>query len=236
MFRAAGPKSCGTNVGSGIKAGRFTSFSPSDIPTFDYVDDFWSLEEIENETFSHSYKTNRTPTGWISTTSSLLRALQILLIEHRAGGELFVIDRAACGDIFCATDLWACLPGLKNTRESKELSSGEYLVWGKVDANAILGSITAERLLRYDLATQLQVIAPGLSDVRAWCQKKDWALQFKRNYPDHRSRTDGLRDAANKLAHACSSDLKTVELMMEKFLGPDFRINAHDQSFMGDDF
>jgi len=104
----------------GIKAGIYKDYAIEKIPNFDEIgrpgtDRTYSRERLEDETLCHLYKSHRTLTGWISATSSLLRALQILFIEHGEGGQIFIIDTASCSDIFTAPELRDCLPGLKDT-------------------------------------------------------------------------------------------------------------------------
>ena len=67
---------------------KIPSFEEIGTPGTDYA---YSLKDYNAETLPHLTKHKRMRTGWISTTSSLLRALQILFIEHGKGGQLFVI-------------------------------------------------------------------------------------------------------------------------------------------------
>lgn len=80
----------------GFEAGLYADLAMDDVPNLDEIGMLgtqraYSRQRLEDETLCHLDKHNRQPTGWISTTSSLLRALRILFIEQREKGQLFVI-------------------------------------------------------------------------------------------------------------------------------------------------
>lgn len=186
----------------------------------------YSRELLEDETLSHLDKYQRTRTGWISTTSSLLRALQILFIEHGEQGQLFVIRTAACEDVFTATELRDCLPGLKNNQYLRKKSPNEFLIRGKVEEHAIVGCAAVESLQDRNL----DIIAPGLSNLRSWEQKQGWDSEFTKSYLSHREVSDELLNAAVALAFVFDMEDKTV--IVKRFIGLEFRICSGE---LGDD-
>lgn len=194
-----------------------------EIPSFEDIgtpgtQQSYSRELLEVETLSHLKKYQRMRTGWISTTSSLLRALQILFIEHRKQGQLFVLRTAACKDIFSATELRDCLPGLKNDQYLRKKSPNEFLIRGKVEEHAIVGCVAVESLQDCNL----DVIAPGLSSVGSWEQKRQWDLEFTSSYRSFREVSDEVLDAAVALAFAL--DMEDKSAIVSKFIGLEFRI------------
>jgi len=223
VFRAAGPDSSGINFRTGIKAGAYVDLAMDKIPSFEDIgtpgtQQTYSRKLLEDETLSHLNKYQQTRTGWISTTSSLLRALQILLIEHREQGQLFVLRTAACKDIFSATELRDCLPGLKNNQYLRKKSPNEFLIRGKVEEHAIVGCVTVES----PQDCNLDIIAPGLSNLRSWQQKRPWDSEFTSSYPSYREVSDEMLDAAVALAFAF--DMKDKPAIVKKFIGLEFRI------------
>ncbi|KAI9865561.1 MAG: hypothetical protein M1824_002302 [Vezdaea acicularis] len=90
VFRAAGPNSSGINTCREMKAGVYKNEPLEDIPGFEQIETTakrrYDRVMLETETTSHFNKYRRLPTGWISTTTSLMRAIQILFVEHRQGG------------------------------------------------------------------------------------------------------------------------------------------------------
>ncbi len=223
MFRAAGPDSSGINSRTGIKAGVYVDLAMDKIPSFEDIgtpgtQQTYSRELLEDETLFHLNKYQRTRTGWISTTSSLLRALQILFIEHREQGQLFVLRTAACKDMFSTTELRDCLPGLKNNQYLRKKSPNEFLIRGKVEEHAIVGCVTVESLQDCNL----DIIAPGLSNLRSWKQKQHWDFEFTSLYPSYREVSDEILDAAVVLAIAF--DMKDKPAIVKKLIGLEFRI------------
>lgn len=194
-----------------------------DIPSLDDISkpgtqDAYSRQRVAAETLSHLDKYKRQPTGWISTTSSLLRALQILFVEHREKGQLFIIRTAACRDMFSAAELRDHLPGLSGHGDLKMKSRNEFLIRGKVEWDAIVGSATVKSLQN----RHLDMIAPGLGDLTSWIYKSRWQDEFALSNPTHREVSIELLDAAVALAITLGTDDNLA--MVKRFLGAEFRI------------
>ena len=167
MFRAAGLNSSGISSRAGIKAEKYVDLAMDNIPSFQNIQtsetqQTYSREVLKRETLSHFNKYQRMRTGSISTTSSLLRAVRILFIEHGAQGQLFVIRTAACKDMFTATELRDYLSGSKNEQFLRKKSSNEFLIRGKVQEHAIVGCGTVESLQDRNL----DIIASELRSLR----------------------------------------------------------------------
>lgn len=196
-----------------------------EIPTFEDIgtpgtQGTYPRDLLKDETLSHLDKKKRTRTGWISTTSSLLRALHILFIEHREQGQLFVIRTAACKDMFSAPALRDYLPGLESNEYLSQKSRNEFLIRGKVEEHAIVGCATAQSLQNRNL----DIIAPGLSNSRSWEGKKEWALKFTNSYPSQREMSDELFDAA--VALALAFDMENKSFLVKRFLDPEFHLSS----------
>lgn len=209
----------------GIKAGLYVDLAMDEIPSFEDIGapgtrQTYSRELLERETLSHLDKYQRTRTGWISTTSSLLRALQILFIEHGEHGQLFVIHTAACKDVFSVRKLRDCLPGLKDNQYLKKKSPNEFLIRAKVEEQAIVACATVESLRGHNLDT----IAPGLSSVSDWTQKNNWVSEFTSSHLPDREVSDELLNAAVTLAFAFGT--KDKLFIARSFLGLEFRIDS----------
>ncbi|KAG4427023.1 hypothetical protein IFR05_017494 [Cadophora sp. M221] len=93
VFRAASDTSRGSTGSGGMKAGIYKDWPFEKIPNAKEIsrpghENSYSEQEIIAETLAHldkhqkEYTTVGGRTGWISTTSSLLRALKILFVEH----------------------------------------------------------------------------------------------------------------------------------------------------------
>lgn len=175
---------------------------------------------LEDETLCHLDKNQRMWTGWISTTSSLLRALQILFIEHREHGQLFVLRTAACKDIVSVPALRDCLPGLENNRYLRLKSPNEFLIRGKVEERAIVGCATVQSLHSHNL----DIIAPALSNLTSWKEQQDWTREFTKSYPSHREISCELLDRAVALLSAF--DMEDKAALVKRFLGLEFRIDS----------
>ena len=150
-----------------------------DIPSLDDISTpgtqhAYSRQRLEFETLCHLDKHKRQAAGWISTTSSLLRAFQILFIEHREKGQLFAIRTAACQDMFSAAELRDHLPGLRGNEDLKMKPRNEFLIRGKVEQSAIVGCATVKSLQN----RHLDIIAPGLGDLSNWRYKGRWVDSF----------------------------------------------------------
>lgn len=200
-----------------------------DIPSLDDISrpgtyDAYSRQRLEAQTLSHLDKNKRQPTGWISTTSSLLRALQILFIEHREKGQLFIIRTAACQDMFSAAELRDHLPGLSGHGNLKMKSRNEFLVRGKVEQNAIVGCASKKSLQTQHLDT----IAPSLGNLSDWGLKACWQCEF--NSSKYRKVSTEILNAAVALAITLGTDDSLA--MIKRFLGAEFQI--YSQGFDDD--
>lgn len=189
------------NSRAGLKARLYADLAMDVIPSLDDIgapgtERAYSRQRLEGETPYHLNKYKRQPTGWISTTSSLLRALQILLIEHREQGQLFVIRPAACKDMFSAAELRDHLPGLRNNEYLEMRSRNEFLIRGKVEENAIVGCASVKSLQN----RHLDIIAPGLGDLSDWRYKSRWEDEFILANLTHREVSTEILDAAVALA------------------------------------
>jgi len=160
-----------------------------DIPSSDVIgrpgtQRAYSCQQLEDETLCHFNRYGRRRTGWISTTSSLLRALQFLFIEHREQRQLFVICTAACKDIFSATELWDRSPGLKNNQYLRMKFWNEFLFRENVEKKAIVGCATVASLQ----VPHLDMLASGLSKLGDWMYKKAVGMRvhlFKSDTSQH---------------------------------------------------
>lgn len=126
-----------------------------------------------------------------------------------------MLRTSACKDMFFATELRVCLPGLKNNRYLRKKSPNEFLIRGKVEEHAIVGCVNVESLQDCNL----EIIAPGLSNLRSWKQKQHWDFEFARSYLSYREVSDKILDAAVVLAIAF--DMKDKPAIVEKFIVPD---------------
>jgi hypothetical protein len=219
----------GINGPAGIKAGIYKNQDFSSIPSLNDIGTpgstyYYRSEAINDETFSHmKFLKGRggSPTGWISTTSSLLRAIQIVFIQHREpGGMVLVIDTKACerGDIFTAPELRDCLPGFASEDDDlRKKSPNEYLIRGKVEKKAIVGWVHGEALRM----PALQVLAPGLGNVTSWGEKYAWE-QAKSVY--NREVNAQLLQAAARLALGFECEVGMCSVLAKMFLSEEFEV------------
>lgn len=177
----------------------------------------YSRKRMEDETLSHLNKHERMRTGWISTTSSLLRALQILFFEHREQGQLFVPRTAACKDIFSAPELRDNLPGLENNKYLRKKSRNEFIIRGKVEEHAIVGCTTVKSIQD----RKLDIIAPGLGNPRHWWENRYWEPKFFKPY---RQVSNEPLDTAVALAFAF--DMEDKSILVKRFLSRELCIRS----------
>lgn len=223
VFRAASPDSSGFNTRTGLKAGLYADLAMDDIPNLDEIGTpgtqrAYSRQRLEDETLCHLNKYKRQLTGWISTTSSLLRALQILFIEHREKGQLFIIRTSACQDMFSAAELRDHLPGLRSNKYFKSKSRNEFLIRGKVESSAIVGCAT----VKSPQNRHLDIIAPGLGVLDDWRYKSRWDEGFSVSNLTHREVSTEILNAA--VALAIIFDTKDSLAIVKRFLSTAFRI------------
>lgn len=208
-----------------MKAGVYKNEPVEDIPGFEQIETTakrrYDRVMLETETTSHFNKYRRLPTGWISTTTSLMRAIQILFVEHRQGGNIFVISLADClsSNVYSAPKLITSLPTLNANRftiELKSKSPNEFLIWGKVQEQAIVGCISASALE----CPSLGIICPTLSSLTGW--SKEWKAMWDK--APIRKVGDDAMDAAIKLSAAfrCNNQ----EFLARKFLSLEFRLDS----------
>lgn len=231
VFRAASPDSSRLNSRAGLEARLYADLAMDDIPSLDDIgtpgtQGAYSRQRLEDGTLCHLNKYGRRPTGWISITSSLLRALQILFIEHREQGQLFIIRTAACKDMFSAAELRDCLPGLQNNQNLKMRSRNEFLIRGKVEANSIVGCATVKSLQ----SRHLEIIVPGLGDLSDWRYKSRWEDEFILSNSTHREVSTGILDTA--VALAITFDTDNYLAIVKRLQRADFRIRS--QGLNGD--
>jgi hypothetical protein len=226
----------------GFKAQMYGDTRNEDIPTFSDLispisSSFVAIADMEMDVELHlTWK--KKPTRWISTTTSLMAALQRMFIRHnrRFKPRLCVISTELCleSGIFVSTDLVRSLPGLlqkKQIPDSKlsKASPGEILVHGKIPSNAIVGFSTPSQLD----CTSLDKIAPGLSAIRFWDDsynhtllgRNQWQVAYHRRFPLCRHATDDIVDEAVRLALLFGDiDHEVVRFLVEGICNYKFRI------------
>ncbi|KAH6665150.1 hypothetical protein B0J14DRAFT_235989 [Halenospora varia] len=246
VFRTAGPGSAGINSCAGIKAAKYADYLMDDIPTLEDISNpahmsFQTGVSLKEETLLHldkyqGKKLNEKPnpawtrTGWISTTTSLMRALQILFVEHSGNGTIYMISTRACEETgtFSARQFGNSLPELQQADKVylKKKSLDEVIIWGKIEEAAIVGWISVEALRN----KFLDVIAPGLSDVchaSNWYGHNsmyEWKLQFKAFRPSYVNVTREILDAALVIAFSFGST--DPAFVASKILQKEFRMNS----------
>ncbi len=179
VFRVASPDSSRINSRAGLRARLYADLNVDDIPSLDDIGTpgtqrAYSCKSRKKKRYATSIKYRRRPTGWISTTFSLLRALQILFIKHREQWQLSIIRTAACKDMFSAAELRDCLPGLQNNQYLEMKPRNGFLIRGKVEANSIVGRATVKSLQ----SRHLDIIVPSLGDLSDWRYKSRWEDEF----------------------------------------------------------
>ncbi|KAG4439444.1 hypothetical protein IFR05_005091 [Cadophora sp. M221] len=240
VFRAAGPSSQGMNSRWGIKSSRYNDRAMEDILSFDAVarngqpphEQAGSL--MTKLTLSHFDKTQTmSKSGWISTTTSLNRAIRILFVEHPEDGEIIVISldcRSRCDDgkdVYTARELAEYLPGLEGHDAVKYNSNNEVLIWGKVEEHEILGHVSVQAMRQ----SCLNLITPGLLKIKFWTVGEShideeiqwkWRKNFERLEPKRRI-SDSQTAAAVQLA--TPFEVNDLLLIVKKFLSEDFRLD-----------
>jgi hypothetical protein len=239
VFRAAGSKSQGVNVRWAIKAANYADKFMKDIPPFDKAARASASYSISEETLQHlNKKQTSSKSGWISTTTSLNRAIQILFVDHPDDGEIFIVslqhrlESAEWTDIYPAKEVRDHLPPLKNgtrlenEKSLRQKSSDELLIWGKIEEHEILGQVSVQDLRQ----SCLNLIAPGLLKIKVWTVKESdvseeiqsrWKTKFK--ISALRQITNVETAAAVQLA--ASFTVPSKLLIAKKFLSEDFRLD-----------
>ena len=191
---------------------------------------FMTQRELEHRTLSHFSKINNMPTPWISTTSSLEKALSFLIQFCPHDGFIFVIRVSDCRDIYDAPVVTDALPGIADTLDGKwqpmirdHGSANEYIVFGKIPAHAIAATISSRRLLECE---SLYTISPPLAlEVERRIQKRpsQMVLNMLREGPSHRLEDIQLRAAVEVVSRFENADELCFFWIVRVLLGSDFQ-------------
>lgn len=97
-------------------------------------------------------------------------------------------------------------------------SLNEFLIRGKFESSVILGCANVKSLQN----RHLNIIAPGLGDLKDWRYKSRWEEGFSLSNLTHREASTEIPDAA--VALAITFDTNDSLAVFKKFLSTAFRI------------
>lgn len=119
VFRGTHPNSQGVNNKYGIIAGKYKHLRIGDVPNLKAVGQkgnrhHMTLQAFEKNTLAHTHLKPGPMTGWISTAANLMHALGFMIQNLRPEQSfLYVIETAACEDIFDASAVKQALPTMR---------------------------------------------------------------------------------------------------------------------------